>query len=280
MGRMDFRERVVLGRTGLSVSRLGLGSSYGVGADALERAYGEYGINYFYWGSVRRPSFGEGIRRLAARHRDDLVVVIQTYSRFTAWVPRSLERALGALALDRADLFLLGMFNRPPKPAIMDVVRKLKDDGKVRFLAVSCHRRSTFAQYVREGVFDVVMFRYSAAHRGAEAEVLPLLTWDSRPGTVAYTATRWGQLLDPSRMPPGEQPPRASDCYRYVLSQPQIDVCLTGSKDDEQLREALSALDRGPMGPEEIAWMRGIGDHVHRQPASRNPLRRMMQAGS
>ena len=50
----DFHQRIGLGRTGLQVSRIGLGSSYGVGADAVQEAYEERGVNYLYWGSIRR----------------------------------------------------------------------------------------------------------------------------------------------------------------------------------------------------------------------------------
>ncbi len=262
---MDLKERTILGRTGLKVTRLGIAASYGVGADAIERAYGDYGINYLYWGSARRASFGEGIRRLATRHREDLVIVVQSYTRLSALVSWSVDRALRDLRLDHADILLLGWYNRRPWQSVMEAAHRLKDQGKVRFLAVSCHRRPTFTRYVEDGEFDVLMFRYNAAHRGAEREVLPLLRRENRPGAVSYTATRWGQLINPARVPSEEKVPRASDCYRFVLTQPEVDVCLTGPADETQLRKALTALDRGPMSPEEWQWMCRVGDHVYRK---------------
>jgi hypothetical protein len=36
---MDFSRRVRLGKTGLEVTRLGIGSSYGIDGDSVERAY-------------------------------------------------------------------------------------------------------------------------------------------------------------------------------------------------------------------------------------------------
>jgi hypothetical protein len=42
---MSFREHTKLGRTGLEVSRLGIGSGYGVPAAAVERAFHEHGVN-------------------------------------------------------------------------------------------------------------------------------------------------------------------------------------------------------------------------------------------
>ncbi|MBZ5498409.1 MAG: hypothetical protein LAP85_18580 [Acidobacteriia bacterium] len=260
---MNLRCRVALGKTGLQVSRIGLASSYGVGGDAVEAAYHEYGINYLYWGTRRREDFGAGIRRLTRRKRDDLVVVIQSYARLAGWLTSSFERALVRLKLDYADILLLGLHNHPPSPRLMDAALRLREKGKARFLAVSCHKRATFRRYIGDGTFDVLMFRYNAAHRGAEKEVFPNLDQSGRPGTVAYTATRWGSLLNPRRIPKNERLPCASDCYRFVLSQPQVDVCLAGPGNFAQMREGLAALDRGSMSEEELDWMRRIGNHIH-----------------
>jgi aryl-alcohol dehydrogenase-like predicted oxidoreductase len=273
----EFTRRVPLGHTGLMVSRLGIGSSYGVGADAVKRAYHEHGINYLYWGTVRRPAFGVAIRDLASKHRDDLVVVVQTYTRLAAWMRPSLQRALRELNLDHADVLLLGMHNKLPSDRLRDAALKLRDSGLVRFLAVSCHRRTIFREYLRQGFFDILMFRYSAAHRGAESDLLALLPFSHRPGTVSYTATRWGMLLDPANTPAGERTPSASDCYRFVLSHPGIDVCLTGPADDRQLAGSLEALRRGPMSPDEIGWMRRVGDDIHARIRSRGLRGRLFQ---
>ena len=191
------------------------------------------------------------------------MIVIQSYARLGAWLTLSFERGLSRLKLDYADILLLGLHNEPPSSRVMDAALRLRERGRVRFLAVSCHRRPTFQRYISEGVIDVLMFRYSAAHRGAEKEIFPYLLDIDRPGTVGYTATRWAKLINPRKIPKGEAVPRASDCYRFVLSQPQVDVCLAGPANAEQMREALTALDRGPMSQEELAWMRRIGDHIH-----------------
>ena len=98
---------------------------------------------------------------------------------------------------------------------------------------------------------------------GAESEAFPVLTGEDRPGVVTYTATRWGQLLAAKRMPDGEAPLKSSDCYRFSLSHPAVDVCMTGPKDRLQMQEALKTLDSGPLDPEETARIRRIGDHVH-----------------
>ena len=86
-------ERRALGQTGLEVGRLGMASSYGVSARAVEQAF-ERGVNYLYWGSLRARPFGQGIRAALARaqRREDLVVVVQTYSRVASLIRPSVER--------------------------------------------------------------------------------------------------------------------------------------------------------------------------------------------
>jgi len=263
-------ERRLLGRTGLEVGRLGISSSYGVPGDALERAF-ERGVNYIYWGSRRTASFGEGLKRLGPQ-RDRFVLVIQSYTRAAGLMAWSLERALRALRFDHADVLLLGMWNKPVAPKILDAARQLKQRGLVRFLAVSTHQRSLVPQIAAAHDFDIVHFRYNAAHPGAEKDIFPHLPAANRPGLVSFTATSWGQLLGKSGLsgffmgahplPKDERAPTATDCYRYVLSRPEVDVCLTGPANAAQMDDALEALRRGPMSEEELAWMRRVGRAV------------------
>jgi aryl-alcohol dehydrogenase-like predicted oxidoreductase len=261
--------RAQLGRTGFEVARLGVSASYGVPGDAVERAF-EQGVNYLYWGSKRSDTFGAALRRLGPQ-RDQFMLVVQSYTRIAALMGWSLERALRALHFDYTDVLLLGMWNRPVAPRILDAARRLKARGLVRYLAVSTHTRALVPAIAAAGDFDIVHFRYNAAHPGAEADIFPHLPDTGRPGLVAFTATSWGQLLGKGALqgvvgsrslPKGERIPTAADCYRYVLTQPEVDVCMTGPKDAAQMEHALEALRLGPMTEAELEWMRRVGRAV------------------
>jgi aryl-alcohol dehydrogenase-like predicted oxidoreductase len=41
-----------------------------------------------------------------------------------------------------------------------------------------------------------------------------------------------------------------------------VDVCMTGPRTLDQMREALRALDLGPLGADELERMTRIGDHL------------------
>lgn len=256
-------EPILLGQTGLQVGRLGLGAAYGAPAAAFEEAF-ERGCNYFYWTS-RKSGMREAIRNICKNgYRDKLIIAVQSYSRSAFLLENSLKRALKALGLDYADVLLLGWHNKAPKDRLMEKAVSLKEKGIARFLGMSGHKRSLFPEMNAKGVFDLFHIRYNAAHRGAETETFPALKQEKGSGIVSYTATRWGHLLKPKYMPAHETPPTATDCYRFVLTHPSVDVCLCGPRDMDQMRAALQALEQGPLDNEEMARMIRIGDHVHR----------------
>jgi aryl-alcohol dehydrogenase-like predicted oxidoreductase len=263
----DFLDRVALGTTGLHASRLGIGSSFGASTKAIEEAV-EQGVNYLYWGSIRRPAFGQAMRNLARKDREGVILTVQSYSRVAALLAPSIDLALLRTGIEYFDFLLLGMWNHGPPESLVDAAVQLKESGKVRHLMLSTHNRpvlqSHFDRY-RERVspFDAFMLRYNAVHRGAEHDVFPFVPDAPKPGILSYTTTRWGHLLDAGKMPPGETPPRARDCYRFALSHPAVDVALCGPADREQMQEALAALEAGPLDAAELDRMRRIGDHIY-----------------
>jgi aryl-alcohol dehydrogenase-like predicted oxidoreductase len=269
---LSYHDKIELGRTGVKVSRIGIGSSYGVDATALEEAF-ERGINLFYFGTRRTAAMAEAIQHLASQHRSEIAIVVQSYTRVSWFLARSVEVALRKLKQEYADFLILGKLDRVPSPGLIEEAVRLKESGKIRFLIVSAHRRAVFADHLRSGIFDVIMTRYNASHVGAERDVFALLPPVNRPGVICYTATRWGTLLQPV---PGEAPVSASDCYRFVLRNPNVDVCLSGPKNRQELLEAIQVLDSEPMPDEDIARMRRIGAVVYKKRAHNYLLRKLI----
>jgi aryl-alcohol dehydrogenase-like predicted oxidoreductase len=259
----SFPDRVVLGRTGLQAGPLGVSGGYGVDKASLLKAF-DRGVNYFYHGSRRVSGMTAAVRELvSAGHRHELVIVLQSYARWPAFMERTFKSGLKLLGIDHADVLLLGWYNHAPSEGIFETALKMRKSGLFKHLAISSHHRPSFTDYARDDRIGALHIRYNAAHSGAEKDVFPHLSKENRPGVVAYTATRWGQLMKQKKMPKGETPLRARDCYRFVLSNPDFQVCMTGPKNREQMDEALCALDEGPLSTEEMARIRRIGEYVH-----------------
>ena len=262
----SFREPVILGRTGLRVGRLGIASGYGAPAAAIEEAF-ERGANYLTWGTVimgYKPQMRKALRNIVAKgQRDRLVLAAFSYAHNNYFTEKMLRRGLKSAGLAHADVLILGYFSGKVPRRLVEGALRMKEKGLVRFIGISSHNRKLLGKLAQSGEFDVLHLRYNAAHPGAEQDIFPFLKGERRPGTVAFTATRWGQLLKEKKMPPGEKPMTAADCYRFVLSNPAIDVCMSGAKTIEAMRENLAVFDSGPMSEDELARARRIGCHVH-----------------
>jgi len=264
------REGWTRARLGVNVSRLGLAPSYGVSARSVDEAF-ERGIDFFFWGALRRWGFGLALRKLVRRHPGRVVIAIQSFTDRAFWLRRSVDAARARLGVDAIDLLCLAYRNTPLDARVWEGALELRARGQVRALLVSSHDRARLVSLTERDGLDAIMARYNAAHRGAEAEVFPAAMARGK-GVLVYTATRWGSLLDPASIPKGERPPRASDCYRFALGHDAVDACLIGPANQDELREALVALERGPLTAEERAWMIRVGDGVRAHRRSAPPL--------
>jgi len=267
---MSFSEPAILGRTGLKVGRLGISSSYGAPAAAFEEAF-DKGCNYFVLGTFMKGRSQEMIRAIrnisSQGKRDRLVVSLMEYTHSSLFGRSHFYKGLKKLGLEYVDVLMMGYYPRKPRKQVMDLSLDLKEKGMVRHLALSGHNRKLFPKLL-EGSIDIFQVRYNAANSGAEKDVFPYCAGANRPGIISFTATRWGQLLKEEKMPPGEKPLTAKDCYRFVLSNPAVDICMTGARTVEMMRENLETLHSGPLSPEEMERVRRIGDHVYGKPRS------------
>ena len=257
----------VLGKTNFEVGPLGLAAGYGVGANATEEAF-ERGVRYFYWAWQRKSGMRDGLRNVFKNNREKAFLSITSLAPTGPMIRWSVERVLKALGTDYIDCLQFYLFKgRPPFSMFqLEPALKLKEKGLIRHIGFSAHHRPSVPKFAKENFADISHIRYNAIHRGAEEEIFPKLPpkGDSqRPGIVAFTVTSWGQLINAAPSKLGDlQVPTAGDCYRFALTSPGIDVCLTGPANDDQMRHALDAVEKGPMTEEELLWMRNVGDRL------------------
>jgi aryl-alcohol dehydrogenase-like predicted oxidoreductase len=257
--------RTTLGRTGRPVFRLGLSASYRPGRRAILTAI-EKGVNYFFAYGFDTQMVGT-LREVFKTRRQELLIATGGYN-WILWrsnLRKSLDWRLRQLGTDYLDVFLfLGIMKPEQFPdAVLEEMVRFREEGKVRAIGISTHDRQLAGSLAAKGDLDVLMIRYNAAHRGAETDIFPHLAAHD-PGLVSYTATRWSFLLRRTKGWPAERPiPTAGQAYRFVLSNPHVDVVLTAPSNAQQLKENLDALRAGPLDATEMAFMREFGDAVH-----------------
>ncbi len=260
---MAFEQRT-LGRTNLSVSPFGIGGGYGIDENSIEWAF-EHGINYFFWAPWMPTyrSMERCLKRLLLGHRDEIVIATAPYLwLFPGSIERAVKKHLRRLRIDYIDLFLLGWVMRESQQRAVDELVRIKEQGLVRYVGFSGHKRPMILHMAqRWTVFDVLMVRYNAAHRGAEHEILSHLDGKDRQGIVAFNALKHGAMLKRPRKWPESRPiPIARQCYRFVLSHPCVDLCLSGPSKLEHVKELVKIIEEGTMSPDELSFMREFGD--------------------
>lgn len=253
------------------VFRMGVAGSYGIDSTDIRWA-AERGANYWIWGR----GFGkvtDGIREVIKRERENHVVSLLGWGFFGWQVRRSVEKALRKLGTDYLDVFKLGWLGRTSiySKGIVDTLLKLKREQKILSIGTSIHDRKKAGRLALNSKIDLFMIRYNAKHTGAEKDIFPHLS-KRNPAVVSYTALAWGQLLRPLKgvvMPSWlgrvsfNGPPLSPElCYRFVLSNPNVHVVLTGPQNREQLRQNLDAIKQGPLEPDEMSWVRQYGQLV------------------
>ncbi|MBW1803808.1 MAG: aldo/keto reductase [Deltaproteobacteria bacterium] len=250
---------------GRRMFRLGLATNFGIDGDDLEWAL-DQGINYVFWTPTGSRKVTESLKKIINRNRKSLILASgPTTGYFGGSIKRSCERLLKKLGTDYLDVFQLFWIGRGSawRDSTIEALVSLRESGMAKAIGVSIHNRERAGKLAEDSPLDMLMIRYNAAHPGAEQDIFPHLS-KRKPAIVAYTATRWRALL---KRPKGWNGPvmTAADCYRFCLSNPHVDLVLTGPKNRPQLQENLDELRaKGPLTEEENHWISEFGQVVHR----------------
>jgi aryl-alcohol dehydrogenase-like predicted oxidoreductase len=205
---------------------------------------------------------------LARRKREQIIVAAGSGSRRIEGLQSSRRKLTSLLGIEVIDVFFIEYVHPGDSPDVMfgkngvlDELRQWKENGWVRFVGATTHDRSLARRLAADRRVDVLMHRFNMAHRKAACEVFPIAT-KARTPIVAFTATRWGTLLEPHADWPGPAP-TATDCYRYCLAQPAVQVVLTSPRSLAELKQNLDVLELPPMSKRECAQWQRYGDMVY-----------------
>lgn len=249
------------------IYRLGLSATYRPGKKAIYKAV-DSGVNLFFLFGIDNQMISV-TRDIMSISRDKYFIVTGAYNYILGHFDyrKTLEKRLRQLKTDYIDFFLLlGVLKEKEfSEKSIEELNKLKEEGKVHHIGLSTHNRKFAGKLADKGSVDTLMIRYNAAHRGAEQDIFPYIE-KHKTNVISYTATRWRNLLRrPGNWPKEEPIPTAGMCYRFVLSNPHVKVCLTSPSNIKQLEVNIVEVQKGPLNKEELEFMRKFGDAVYRR---------------
>lgn len=192
------REKVTLGKSGLNIVPVGLGTNAVGGHNlfsnldeeagkASVRTALESGINFldtaFIYGPGRSEELiGEVLKSYG--HRDEIVIATKGAHKIVgdgveidnspAFLRESVEASLKRLGTDYIDLYYIHFPDEhTPKDEAVGELAKLKQEGKIRAIGVSNFSMEQLREANKDGHVDVFQGEYNLFKRGAEAELLP-----------------------------------------------------------------------------------------------------------
>lgn len=250
----------VLGKTGLKVSRLGFGcmrlpmSGTHVDRDRavpLLQLACDLGINYFdtaifYCSEDSQRALGEALEG----RRQEIVLSTKNHL-YTAGKPgewrRRLEESLQLLRTGYLDIYNfhglnLATFNeavRPPAGLYREMERA-RDEGLIRHICCSVHDEpGNLVQLAETGLFASFTVQYNLIDRSNEAAIRKLSELGC--GVVIMGPVAGGRLGD--RMLPQLNMPAAAVALRFVLSNPAVNIALSGMENEAMLRQNVETVE-------------------------------------
>jgi aryl-alcohol dehydrogenase-like predicted oxidoreductase len=266
---------ITLGRTGLTVTRLGIGGAYCKTPDGYRAAL-DCGVNYLDTARAYRDGEDERVvgEALVGR-RDQVILATKTEKRDAAGAREALETSLRLLRTDHIDVWQIHYLNTAAEReqvlapgGAMETAIAAREQGLVRYIGVTGHKWPEIAQAAATGLFDTVLCWYNCAMSEPNEALFPQAVAHDM-GVVIMSATRTEKLLQAENVPagetvpPGEKVPPLEDFYRYVLSHPAVSLSIMGLRDVATFERVARALsERATLDPEELQRMEAYGARV------------------
>ncbi|MHB9034440.1 MAG: aldo/keto reductase [Anaerolineae bacterium] len=242
---VDLLPTTILGRTGLRVTRFGIGGAYAKEPEMYRQAL-DCGVNYIdvarvYLDGKNEAIVGEAI----AGRRKDLVISTKVASRDAVTARQDLETSLHDLRTDYLDIWHIhGLADHADLArclapgGVMETMVKARQQGLVRFIGVTGHNWMILHEALSTGLFDAVLCWYNCAMREPEGLVFPVAAQHGT-GVTLMSVARATMLYAKPGTP---NAPDEADFYRYVLSHPTVGVPLMGLRDVERFKRTAQGL--------------------------------------
>lgn len=252
-------EMVTLGKTGLKISRMGLGGIPIQRADAasakvLIRAMVESGLNYIDSArgyTVSEEYLGEALEGV----RDQFVLATKSMSRTKEAMAADIEISLKNFRTDYIDLYQI--HNPSPEQfeqvqeagGALEALQEAKAAGKIGHIGITLHSLDLFKKALELDWVETIMYPYNIVE--TQAEELIAECAKRGIGFICMKPLAGGAIED-GRL-----------ALRFIAKNPNVTVVIPGMAEEKELTENRQAMeDAAPLTEEEKAQMKAIKDEL------------------
>ena len=249
---MEYR---TLGKTGLNVSRLGLGGIPiqridGEGTKTLVHEMMAQGVNYIDTArgyTVSEEYLGYALEGI----RDKFILATKGRATTREDMKADIEKSLKNLRTDYIDLY---QFHNPSMAALDAIIApggalegmlEAKAEGRIGHIGATTHSLAVFARLLELPWVETIMFPYNIVE--GQAEKLIAACREKNIGFIDMKPLAGGAIED------------ARLALRYVCANPDVTVTIPGMADPTELEQNLAAVnDVSPLTQEEIAGFAAV----------------------
>ena len=244
---MEYR---ILGKTGLKVSRVGLGGIPiqridAAGTKVLMHHLMEQGVNFVDSArgySVSEAYLGEALEGI----RDKFILATKTMARTKEGMAQDIETSLKNFRTDYIDLYqchnpsLKDLDTIIGEGGALEALLEAKAAGKIGHIGVTAHSPAVFERALELDWVETIMFPYNIVETQGEALIHKCA--EKNIGFVVMKPLAGGALEN------------AALAMRFLASQPETGVVIPGMADLSEVEQNLAAMaDTSPLTEDELA---------------------------
>ena len=244
-----------LGKTGLSISRMGFGGIPIQKVDVsavrtLMEAMAQRGVNYIDTArgyTVSEAYIGEALEGL----RDRFVLATKSMARTKEAMAKDIETSLANLRTDHIELYqvhnpsLSDLETVTAPGGALEALLEAKAVGKIGHIGVTAHMASVFEKALSMDWVETVMFPYNIVE--TQGEALMRRASEQGVGFIVMKPLAGGALED------------ATLAMRFIAQNPDVGVVIPGMYAVSELEQNLAAMENpAPLSEDELARIDAI----------------------
>ena len=242
-------EYTTLGKTGLTISRMGFGGIPIQKVDAkktraLMQRLVACGVNYIDSArgyTVSEAYLGEALEGI----RDRFVVATKSMARTKEAMARDIDISLANLRTDYIDLYqvhnpTLAELEQVAAPGgALEALMEAKAQGKIRHIGLTAHMATVFERALDMDWVETVMFPYNIVE--TQGEALMRRCTEQNVGFIVMKPLAGGARED------------ATLALRFIRQNPDVSVVIPGMYSVDEVRQNLAAMeDSSPLTAQEL----------------------------